>query len=89
MAQIHSFSEDSRVKLPALLTLARLGFSYLSLKDVARKDFALNSFVPHALASQKTQNATNTYNDYIIPPPQQNLKAKNLKLKHPHSTTHR
>lgn len=83
MAQIHSFSEDSRVKLPALLTLARLGFSYLSLKDVARKDFALNSFVPHALASQKTQNATNTYNDYIIPPPPTESKSQKSQAKTP------
>jgi type I restriction enzyme R subunit len=29
-----AFNEDSRVKIPALLHLTRLGFSYLSLKDL-------------------------------------------------------
>ena len=28
-----AFNEDSRVKLPAILHLMRLGYSYLSLKD--------------------------------------------------------
>ena len=27
------FSEDSRVKIPALITLTRLGFAYRSLKN--------------------------------------------------------
>jgi type I restriction enzyme R subunit len=28
------FTEDSRVKIPALLHLSRLGYGYLSLKDL-------------------------------------------------------
>ncbi|GHV41110.1 hypothetical protein AGMMS49546_16310 [Spirochaetia bacterium] len=27
------FNEDTRVKIPAILTLTRLGYGYLSLKD--------------------------------------------------------
>jgi len=38
-----SFNEDSRVKLPAILHLARLGFTYLS-KDVAQWDVSTNIF---------------------------------------------
>lgn len=37
------FSEDSRVKIPALLHLTRLGYSYLSLKQ-ARWDHRDNIF---------------------------------------------
>jgi len=33
-----TFNEDSRVKIPAVLHLMRLGFSYLSLKDAVRND---------------------------------------------------
>jgi|GEM_PF-813142 len=29
------FSEDSRVKIPCILHLVRLGYSYLSLRDVS------------------------------------------------------
>ena len=29
------FNEDSRVKIPAILHLTRLGYTYLSLKDLA------------------------------------------------------
>ena len=28
-----AFNEDTRVKIPAILTLTRLGYKYLSLKD--------------------------------------------------------
>jgi type I restriction enzyme R subunit len=38
-----TFNEDSRVKIPALLHLARLGYRYLSLKD-ARRDARNNIF---------------------------------------------
>lgn len=33
-----AFNEDSRVKIPAVLHLTRLGFRYLSLKDAVRND---------------------------------------------------
>lgn len=38
------FNEDSRVKIPALLHLSRLGFEYLPLKDAATRDRRANIF---------------------------------------------
>ena len=40
MAGLEKFNEDSRVKIPALLHLARLGYRYLSLKDARRDGYA-------------------------------------------------
>ncbi len=61
------FNEDSRVKIPALLTLSRLGFSYLSLKDFALKDFILQDFTLQSLA-QKTIESPHKH-DIFSPPP--------------------
>ncbi|MDD5329375.1 MAG: hypothetical protein PHX38_05175 [Sulfuricella sp.] len=35
------FSEDSRVKIPCILHLIRLGYSYLSLKNNLRQNMQL------------------------------------------------
>ena len=32
------FTEDTRVKIPAILHLVRLGYTYLSIKDVKKED---------------------------------------------------
>jgi len=37
------FNEDTRVKIPSILHLCRLGYKYLSLKD-AKWDFNINIF---------------------------------------------
>jgi type I restriction enzyme R subunit len=44
------FSEDSRVKIPAILHLTRLGYTYLSLKNAAR-DESTNIFTEIARQS--------------------------------------
>ncbi|GHT68823.1 hypothetical protein FACS1894110_17200 [Spirochaetia bacterium] len=38
------FNEDTRVKIPAILTLTRLGYGYLSLKGRADIDTQTNIF---------------------------------------------
>ncbi len=38
-----AFNEDTRVKIPAIITLTRLGYKYLSLKD-AKWDEETNIF---------------------------------------------
>ena len=60
-----NFNEDSRVKLPALLTLTRLGFDYLSLKNSHKIDeegFALNNQAD-PLAATKNQDKKVAFKD--------------------------
>ena len=39
-----TFNEDSRVKIPAILTLTRLGYTYISLKNRTDIDPSTNIF---------------------------------------------
>ncbi|TLD80901.1 type I restriction endonuclease subunit R [Helicobacter sp. MIT 05-5293] len=57
---VESFNENSRVKIPALLTLARLGFSYLSLKGNTQSQFdkTSNIFLPSFFKSLQSLNPT-------------------------------
>ena len=57
-----AFTEDTRVKIPALLHLTRLGYSYLSLKN-ARWDPATNIFSDLFYASIAGINPTATADD--------------------------
>ena len=57
-----AFNEDSRVKIPAILHLTRLGYSYLSLKD-ATWDKATNIFPELFRASIKKINPDATPDD--------------------------
>ena len=50
-----SFNENSRVKIPAILHLCRLGYEYLSLKG-AKWDLATNIFVDVFKESVKKLN---------------------------------
>ena len=36
------FNEDSRVKIPAILHLTRLGFNYISKKDLENSNLSLD-----------------------------------------------
>lgn len=49
------FNEDSRVKLPAILTLTRMGYDYISLKD-AKWDIETNIFPEIFIKSIKKIN---------------------------------
>lgn len=49
------FNEDSRVKLPAILTLTRMGYDYISLKD-AKWDVETNIFPEIFIKSIKKIN---------------------------------
>lgn len=56
MINDRSFSEDTRVKIPAILTLTRLGYNYLSLKDRKDIDTETNIFVEIFNSSIKRLN---------------------------------
>ncbi|NOR80843.1 MAG: type I restriction endonuclease subunit R, partial [Methyloprofundus sp.] len=56
-----TFNEDSRVKIPTILHLMRLGYDYLSLKDPsAIRDESTNIFIDIFHASIKRINPTIT-----------------------------
>lgn len=66
------FNEDSRVKIPALLTLSKLGFEYLSLKDFTKSLFTpdkpkspppqISQDKSHDNTSAQSQNPTQPQN---------------------------
>ena len=57
-----AFNEDCRVKIPAILHLTRLGFSYLSLKN-SKRDEATNIFPEIFHASHRRINPDSSPDD--------------------------
>lgn len=55
-----AFNEDSRVKIPALLHLTRLGYKYISRKEHHKRDLAFNIFPEIFIESLSKINPTAT-----------------------------
>ncbi len=55
-----AFNEDSRVKIPALLHLTRLGYTYIPRKEHAKRNIESNIFPEIFISSLKQINPAAT-----------------------------
>ena len=68
------FSEDSRVKIPCILHLVRLGYRYVSLKDVVWegktsgiKNLLFDAFTTIYLVARPPQRLAKRFFDFVAP----------------------
>ena len=59
-----AFNEDTRVKIPAILTLIKMGYNYISLKDSSQWNKKTNIF--EKVFSDSLKKINNTISDSDI-----------------------